>query len=159
MWLQCLAFYEHASVYVKQCKDKFNSAMRAWLGPEPQDYYLLSDGSVLPTSISLPSSVSEAAATFCYDCVAHRIRPATAAAEGRFRPVPIVALRVERDDVGSVDISEWIGDLRQLGMVEAPNIMQLLHLYSLVSNTFVPLSGGAVVYMTRNDGTEVTVTL
>lgn len=157
MWLQCLAFYEHSCVFIKQCTTVVKSQFRAWLGPEPQDYYLFSDGSVLPTSISLPSSV--VATTYHYDCTMHRLSPAAPpAAPGRFRPVPIIALRVERDDVGSTDISEWIGDLRQLGMTEAPNVKQLLQLYALVSNTFVPLSD-ATVYLTRNDGTEVTISV
>lgn len=152
MWLQCLAFYEHTAVFLKQYTTAVQSRFRSWLGPEPQDYHLLSDGSVLPTSISLPSSVTTT--TFRYDCTAHRLSPVVAAAEGRFRPVPIVALRVERDDVGSRDISEWIGELRQRGMIEAPNIKQLLQLYSFVTNTYVPLSG-ATVYLTRSDGTEI----
>ena len=155
MWLQCLAFYEHASVFLTRCTTAVKSHFRSWLGPEPQDYHLLSDGSVLPTSIPLPSSVT--ATAFRYDCTAYRLSPVTVA-EGRFRPVPVVSLRVERDDVGSIDISEWIGELRQRGMVEAPNIKQLLQLYALVSNTFVPLSG-ATVHLTRSDGTEVTISL
>ncbi len=157
MWLQFLAFYEHIAVFLELCTATIQSRFRTWLGPEPQDYHLLSDGSVLPTSIPLPPSV--AATAFRYDCTAHRLRPAvTAAADGRFRPVPIVALRIERDDVGSIDISEWIGELRQRGMEEAPNVKQFLQLYAFVTNTYVPLSG-ANVYLTRSDGTEVAISL
>ena len=116
------------------------SALRTWLGPEPHNFYLLADGRVLPTTISLPADVE--ATTFLFNPLTYHFTKATATApEGRFKPaVPYLSVVIKQPVLGDVDLSEWVGELRANPVPENLPLKQLVTLWSLVHNKYVPLS-------------------
>lgn len=116
------------------------SALRTWLGPEPQNYYLLADGRILPTTVKLPADIAEQAFLFNY-----KKNRLTAAAEtlteGRFRPaVPYLSIVIKQPILGDIDISEWVGDMRANPVPENIPLKQLVTLWSLSNSRYVPLS-------------------
>lgn len=156
MLLTLLAFYERASTFVKNYAEQAKHYARAWLGPEPQNWYLLPDGRVLPTTIDLPPAVKSE--TLLYIVGSNRITKASEPEPtGRFRPLRFVAMSYCHGEFGSAEITDWIGDLRANPVTDVC-AKQLLTLYSLSTNHFLPLSGGVRVSVTKNDGetTELT---
>jgi hypothetical protein len=156
MLLALLAYYERASTFIKYYINEGKHVLRALLGPEPQNWYLLPDGRVLPTTMPLPPSIKDA--TYLYHVGSNRITTANEEEPaGRFRPLRILGMSYEHDDYGSAEITDWVGELRANPVMDL-NSKQLLTLYSLATNHFLPLSGGVRVSITKNDGeiTELT---
>jgi hypothetical protein len=152
MLLTILAFYERASTVIKSYTEAAKSYARAWLGPEPQNWYLLPDGRVLPTTIPLPPAVKEG--TYLYHVGNNRITKASELEPtGRFRPLRIVGMSYTHGEFGSAEITDWIGELRANPVADI-NPKQILTLYSLVTNHFLPLSGGVRISITKNTGEE-----
>ena len=116
------------------------SALRTWLGPEPQNFYLLADGRVLPTTFALPADIAELA--FLFNPLTQHFTSATVTApEGRFKPaVPYLSVVIKQPITGDIDLSEWVGDLRANPVPEILTLKQLVTLWSLVHNQYVPLS-------------------
>jgi hypothetical protein len=152
MILYLLAFYERCCTFVNSKLDECKTKLRVWLGPQPLNYYLLDDERVVPTTFALPGAVKQNA--HLYTVETNRITQANSPApEGRFRPLHYVAMSVEHESVGVVNLSDWIGELRANPVCELP-IKQIILLWSLVHNTYIPISDGAIVRVTRNDGSE-----
>jgi len=126
--------------YVQQQVQNAASALRTWLGPEPQKFYLLADGRVLPATISLPSDIAELA--FIFNPQTQHFTSVTAqTSEGRFKPaVPYLSVVIKQPITGDIDLSEWVGDLRANPVPENLPLKQLVTLWSLVHNQYVPLS-------------------
>jgi hypothetical protein len=116
------------------------SALRTWLGPEPQNYYLLADGRIIPTTVTLPRDILESAFLFNY-----KKNRFTAAAEtlteGRFKPaVPYLSVVIKQPLTADIDLSEWVGELRANPVPENLPLKQLVTLWSLTNSQYVPLS-------------------
>jgi hypothetical protein len=158
MMLQGLAYYEQLSVLVKDYLSAAASYARKQLGPEPQSYYLLSDGQVLPTTTILPESVFKQA--YVYDPHTLRITLASyTTPEGRFKRLPYIALQVCHPDTETIDMSDWLGEVRANPVPEL-DVKQLVVLWSYVHRQYVPIfSGGATIKSTNGDGEESSVTL
>lgn len=156
MLLTLLAFWHNVSVYLTNVWDETKTKLRTWLGPEPQNYYLLQDGRVLPSVISLPPSI--AATTHLYDPRSHRLTVLDSEPDARHRRLNIIAANFSHPDTGAVDISDWVGEIRAHPVPELP-IRQLLMLWSLAHNRYVPFSGGVQVSITKNDGETDLITL
>lgn len=157
MMLQALAYYEQISVLVKDYLSMAASYARSKLGPEPQSYYLLADGQVLPTTTILPESVFEQA--YVYDPHTLRITLAfNTTPEGRFKRLPYVALQVIHPDTGTIDMSDWLGEVRA-NPVPDMDTQQLAVLWSYVHHQYVPIfTGGTTIRSTTSDGEESSVT-
>ena len=155
MMLQFLAFYERATTFVKGYWEITKTHLRTWLGPEPQKWYLLEDGRVLPFTVMLPSLVM--ATTYCFDPSTNRMALCEGP-EGRFRPMAYLSLTIEEEGVGITDISEWVGELRTNPAPVAIPVEQLITLWSLVHNQYVPTSHTTIRY-TKADGSEDVVHL
>lgn len=133
------------------------SALRTWLGPEPQNYYLLADGRVLPTTVTLPNDVAELA--FLFNTLTQHFTSATVTApEGRFKPaVPYLSLVIKQPITGDIDLSEWVGELRANPVPENLPLKQLVTLWSLVHNQYIPLSYTLATINANGDYETVTV--
>lgn len=57
MILDFLVFLEHALLWAKHVWGYQKEVCRKWLGPSPQDYYLLENGDILPVTTQLPTHV------------------------------------------------------------------------------------------------------
>ncbi len=139
--------YAKYAKYVNQAYDFVQSqvqnvvsTLRTWLGPEPHNFYLLADGRVLPTTIMMPLDIIENA--FLFDVKTNHITAAGAIRTmGRFKPaVPYLSIVIKQPVLGDIDLSEWVGELRANPVPEILTLKQLVTLWSLVTNTYVPLS-------------------
>ena len=126
--------------YVQQQVQNAVSALRTWLGPEPQNYYLLADGRVVPTTVTLPPDVAEVA--FLFNTLTQHFTSVTATAPmGRFKPaVPYLSIVIKQPITGDIDLSEWVGELRANPVPETLPLKQLITLWSLTNSRYVPLS-------------------
>ncbi len=143
MWLSLLAFYERASSFIKYYVDSTKSYARYYLGPEPVNYYLFRDGRILPTTVQIPDGIE----CFVFDTntmqITNRDMPNP---HGRFRALPYLGITV-----GTLDISDWLGEIRANPVV-AFGPHQLLELWSLVHNTYVNLN--LPVEVVHSDGRQ-----
>lgn len=156
--LAFLSFLNTVSVYLSSCADQAKNALRVWLGPAPQNYYLLADGRVIPASIPLPAEEQQQAQLF--EVQSNRLfSAATPNPVGRFRPIPFVSAIANHPTYGAIDLTDWIGELRANPVPQNLGILQLLQLYSLVHNVFVPIRGGVTLNVVKNDGTEEIIRL
>jgi hypothetical protein len=78
--------------------------------------------------------------------------------EGRFRPLPYLSLVVEEEDVGNTDLSDWLGELRAKPVPASMRVEQIITLWSLTNNQYLPTTNTTVRY-TTTDGTESVVRL
>ena len=156
MLLTLLAFWHRATIFMAHVWDTAKTQIRSWIGPEPQNYYLLQDGRVLPSSVALPASLNST--THLYDPRSQRMTALNAEADARHRRLSIIAANFSHPDTGAVDISDWVGEIRAFPVPELP-VRQLLTLWSLVHHRYVPLSGGVQVNVTKNDGESDLITL
>ena len=131
------------------------SWLRRTLGPEPQNWVLLQDGRIVSSTVTLPTHVHEAA--YLFDINANQLTKMDAAVPGRHRPLSILALQIQHTDVGSIDISDWIGELRIFPQRDITP-RQLVELWGISQNRYVPIEDARAV-VTRDDGTVETVAL
>ena len=158
MLLAFLSFLNTVSVFLNNCAYTAKNALRTWLGPAPQNYYLLADGRVIPASIPLPEEEQQQAHLF--EVQSNRLSSvAFPNPAGRFRPVPFVSATLNHPTYGATDLTDWIGELRANPVPQNLGILQLLQLYSLVHNVFVPIRGGVTINVVKNDGEEETIRL
>lgn len=146
--LELLAIYERISVYIYEHWEYVKQELRVWLGPEPLTYFLLDDGRVLPSTITIPEDYR----TTTYQYTPHNKQITLLTEpnpEGRFRPLPYLGIVI-----GTIDISDWLGELRANPV--PPNITanQIVQLWSYSSNTFLPKTGE--IKIVKSDGTEET---
>jgi hypothetical protein len=156
MLFTLLAFWHNVSVYLAGVWDETKTKLRSWLGPEPMNYYLLQDGRVLPSLINLPPSL--AATTHLFNPRNHRMTALNSEPDARHRRLNVIAANFSHPDTGNIDISDWVGEIRAHPVPEL-SIRQLLSLWSLTHNRFVPFSGGTQVSVTKNDGETDLITL
>jgi len=150
MLLECLAFYEQTSVVVKGYWEIAKSLVRQWLGPEPLTWLLLADGRILPSSVLLPESVKSS--TYEFDPHTNRMKLANDTEDGRFRPMRYLSLTVE-EPVGNTDLSDWLGEIRAKPVPESMRVQQLITLWSLTNNQYLPITNVTIRY-TNSEGDE-----
>ena len=150
-------YLNQAYEFVQQQVQNAVSALRTWLGPEPQNYYILADGRVVPTTVTLPRDVAEQAFLFNYK--KNRLTAAAATlTEGRFRPaVPYLSIVIKQPLSTDIDISEWVGDMRANPVPENIPLKQLISLWSLTNSRYIPLS--YTLETINADGEYETVTI
>jgi hypothetical protein len=143
--------------YVQQQVQNAVSALRTWLGPEPQNYYLLADGRVVPTTFSLPADVADLALLF--NTLKQHFTLVTATAPmGRFKPaVPYLSIVIKQPITGDIDLSEWVGELRANPVPETLTLKQLVTLWSHIHNQYIPLSYTLATINANGDYETVTV--
>jgi hypothetical protein len=150
MWLQLLAFWHNFMTLTTNVWNEGKQYLRSILGPAPQTYTLLQDGRVLPGVIALPESVR--ATSYLYVPETHRISAVeNADPNARYRRLSYIAASFQHPSVGNVDISDWLGEIRAYPLPEL-SVKQLLTLWGLTQNMYVPLSGGVQVTITKSDG-------
>ena len=133
------------------------SALRTWLGPEPQNFYLLADGRVVPTTFALPADVAELAFLFNTQ-TQHFTLAAVTSPEGRFkRAVPYLSVVIKQPITGDIDLSEWVSELRANPVPENLPLKQLVTLWSLTNSRYVPIS--YTLETINSDGEYGTVTV
>ena len=150
-----LAVCNTLTVYLAQKRTEAASWVRRILGPEPQNWILLQDGRIVSSTIVLPPHVQESA--YLYNISANHLKKMDGEPPGRFRPLSILALQIQHTDVGSIDISDWIGDIRIFPQRDITP-KQLVELWALSQNQYVPNEDTHVV-VTRNDGSVETIAL
>ena len=157
MYLQALALYGNVCTYATYYWLLAKQYARAWLGPEQQQYYLLSDGQVLPSTTQLPDTVRQAA--HIYDPLTSRITLfQNREPDGRFRPLRYISMRIDNAIVGNIDISEWLGDIRA-NPVPSLSPKQILNLWAYTQNQYIPQEGATTLFVTSSMGEEETVTV
>ena len=150
--MKLLAWYEQVYVFTKYYCDLGTHCARNWLGPAPQNYLLLPDGQVLPSTVRLPTTVS--ASSYIYDPITNRITSLDEdAKKERYRPLQYIALRIESDIVGNIDMSDWLGEIRACP-VPLLSVQQILVLWCLTHNAYIPFDGSTRAYATKNNGEE-----
>ena len=153
--IRLLAAYNTLTVFLAQKRTEVASWLRQTLGPEPQNWILLQDGRVVPSTVILPPEVQESA--YVYDITTNHITKMDGELPGRRRPISILALQIQHTDVESIDISDWVGELRIFPQRDITP-RQLVELWGVSQNQYVPIEGAYAV-VTRNDGSVETVTL
>ena len=158
MLLTVLAWYTRTVNFTTPYWNKLLQSARDWLGPTPQRFLILEDGQVLPSTMHIPASLR--ASTYVYNPETNRIAlledPEPA---GRFRPLHYLSAELRHAIVGSVDISDWLEEIRANPVPQTIPIKQLFHLYGLVQNRYIPVSDGVEVMVTTSDGETITTRL
>jgi hypothetical protein len=151
--LTLLARYNTILEYVAEKRIQAASYVRRYLGPEPQNMYVLQDGRILPTSIELPASVLST--SYMFDIQNNHLTKMDGSLPGRYRPLFIIALQFIHPDIGTIDISEWIGEIRIFPTHDI-SARQLIDLWGALHNRYVPLQDTRIT-ITRNDGSVETI--
>jgi hypothetical protein len=139
-YAQFASYIVYALKFAHEQKTQAIAALHSWLGPAPQNYYLLDDGRILPATVSLPPEVYSLA--FLYHADTHRMtRADTPAPEGRFKPaVPYLSVVVKQATHDPLDLSDWVGELRAnpVPLLSFP-IDQIVSLWAAVNNVYMPI--------------------
>jgi hypothetical protein len=141
----CLIGYGRITDYCSSLSETCKTHLRSWLGPAPCSYQLLSDGRVLPSTVTLPASLLETAYTYYPNLVVVRQSNSTA----RPRRFSWVAITIE-----GVDLSDWIQSLRWVGATEPP-LSSLITLWSMIHQQVFPF--GTTINGTKNTAEEVQI--
>jgi hypothetical protein len=141
--------------YYTHSKTVAASWIRGYLGTEPQNWALLQDGRILPSTTVLPPAVQTSA--YLYNIQTNQLTKMDGTAPGRYRPLSILALQIQHPDVGSIDISDWVGEIRIFPAREITP-RELVELWGASHNRYVPIEGARAT-VTRNDGSVETVDL
>jgi hypothetical protein len=151
MLLQLLAFLHRLTIYGQSVWNATKQKIREKIGPQPQAFYLLSDGQVIPSTVNISHTFQ--ANTYVYNPDNYRITLAFSETEpnARFRRLPYIAGNIQHEGIGTIDISDWLGELRAHPIPDL-HIKQLIVLWSLVHNQYVPFTNGLQVTITKNDG-------
>ena len=158
MLLNLLAFYEKTCRFLKPYFQDAQQYARDWLGPSPQNILLLEDGQVLPSTTNLPDIVRNSAHLF--DPLTNQMTLLNnPSPEGRFRRLHYLSAELQHELVGSLDISDWIGEIRANPVPHTMSLKQLFQLYGQVHSTYIPLSDGVTITGTTSDGETVTINL
>lgn len=125
--------------------------LRSWLGPEPMKLYILKDGSVLPSTLLLPTDMEDEAYIFCPNTnqITSLQNPTP---EGRFRPLPYIGIQFNAVS-NSVDISDWLGEIRANPIPPNITVEQIVRVWMFVHNRYISLKN-TKAHIVKNDGTE-----
>ena len=156
MLIEALVLYEHCLTIIQPYFNMFKQVVRNILGPEPICYYLLNDGYILPSNIHLPDEIKDT--TFVFDPLTNKITKINnTLPEGRFKPLPYIGIQLRYQNK-SIDISDWVGDIRANPIPDNITPKQLTALWFYTNNRYVPLSK-AILHVVKNDGSEEDIEL
>lgn len=141
----CLIGYGRITMWCSSLSESCKTYLRSWLGPAPCSYQLLSDGRVLPFTVTLPPSLLETAYVYLPDSVVLQQRNVTT------RPKRLSWVAVELE---GTDLSDWIQSLRWSGTIE-PSLTSLVTLWSLIHQQVFPF--GTIIKGTKNTAEEVQI--
>ena len=142
----CVIWYGRITNYCSSIYEISLNKVRTWLGPLPQSYYVLTDGRVVPSIMTLPSSLL--GTYYEYKTGESIIRQSFSTA--RLRRISYIAVEVEGND-----LSDWIQSLRWVGSAE-PSLQSLVTLWGLIHQRVFEL--GTTIHATKNTAEEVTMT-
>ena len=130
-------YIRYALDFFQQQKNSAVNALREWLGPAPQNFWLLDDGRVLPASYKLPHPVCNFA--YLYNCETQTIINYSTDNGGRLRRAsPYLSVVVNQPDQDPLDLSDWINELKVRPMPATPfSLPQLIDLWAAVHHTYV----------------------
>lgn len=155
-----LEFLAYANICFTELSKVFQFLKHALvnaLGNNPTHYYLLSDGRVLPDSIELPEPDFQTA--FLYNSTTNTISRANdTTPQGRFKSLPFLSITFKNQYIQRTDISEWIGEVRANPVPVNMNAKQLLTLWSLVTNRYVPIADNLEINVVDSDANETVIT-
>jgi hypothetical protein len=122
--------------FFQQQKNNAVNSLREWLGPPPQNFWLLDDGRVLPATYKLPHPVCNFA--YLYDCETQQIL-GHSSAHGRLRRAsPYLSVVVMQPDQEALDLSDWINELKVSPTPAMPfSLPQLIELWAAVHHKYV----------------------
>jgi len=122
--------------FFQQQKNNAVNSLREWLGPAPQNFWLLDDGRVCPSSYVLPSYVARLA--YLYDCTTQQIL-GSGSVHGRLRRAsPYLSVVVLQPDQEALDLSDWINELKVSPTPATPfSLTQLIELWAAVHHKYV----------------------
>ena len=141
----CVIWYGRITNYCSSIYEISLNKVRAWVGPLPQSYHVLTDGRVVPSTLILPSSLL--GTHYEYIPEEHVLRQSLSTA--RSRRISYIAVEVE-----GYDLSDWIQDLRWVGSAE-PSLHSLVTLWGLIHQRV--FAYGSIVHATKNTAEEVTM--
>ena len=157
MWLLLLAYLERTLEWIHTKTEQAKQKLREWLGPAPQNFILLADGRVLPSHIPIPDE-AERATTYLFEATTNRMTLLTQPTpNGRFRQLPTIACTLQKGEA-TYDLSDWLSEVRANPVPPTVSLKQYAQLWSLLTGTYVPLSGHVTVTSTSNMG-DVTTTV
>lgn len=121
--------------FQKQKNNAVNS-LREWLGPAPQNFWLLDDGRVVPASTFLPPQVARLAYVYVAE-TQHILGPSSE--HGRLRRAsPYLSVVIQQPQEEPLDLSDWINDLKVSPTPATPfSLPQLVDLWSAVHHQYV----------------------
>jgi hypothetical protein len=126
------------------------------LGNNPTNYYLLHDGRVLPDSMSLPEY--EVQTAYIYNSDTHTICKANDPfPQGRFRSLPYLSITFQNTYIQQVDISDWLGEIRANPVPNDIHVKQILTLWSLATNRYIPEGEGTTIHVVDSDANETII--
>jgi len=136
-------YYAATAQYINYCLDflqqqKNNAVnlLRQWLGPLPQNFWLLDDGRVLPITYTLPNSVANLA--YLYDCEIHHMFGMNVNNGRPRRATPYLSVVIHQPDQEPLDLSDWMNELKVQPPPATPFVLpQLVDLWAAVHHTYV----------------------
>lgn len=150
MFVELLAAYYRATVFLNTWCEYTKGKIRTFVGPAPQNYYLCPNNRILPSTLH---NVPTIPSIYLYNAFTQKITTIeNQAPVGRFRPLPILSLRLEHDEYGTIDMSDWITEIRA-NPIPACNVKQWIELWGLTQNKFVPIDN-IRIYIVYGDGRE-----
>jgi hypothetical protein len=138
--------YERLSICYEACSKSIARWLRTALGPEPERVFLLGNGDIVRSSFR----GADLSGAFVYDPASYQIRPIDDA-PCRRRPVPFVAITVH-DGTDTIDLSEWVGEVRSALLPFPLTAAQLVNLWSNSYQTYI--SSNATIRYTTREGDE-----
>lgn len=151
MILQLLAYYTWIEKHIVFYIQSMQSFFRRLLGPEPQNYYIMEDGSVIPSTMQFDETCYASAILFDVEKKRFTLYEHPNPTTGRFRPLHTIACRIENDKY-MLDITDWLGELRA-NPVPSISPKSLILLWMHIHNKYIPLTS-TKMYITNHDGTE-----
>lgn len=147
--MQALAWYNNFYEIGQHYINIAVQYLRRMLGPEPQRYYLLANGEIVPATTDIPESFMESALE--YNPESQRITQ-MGTPEGRYRPIQILSLVIRNPIIGDIDISEWIGELRMLPVFPIQP-SSLVRIWASHHSRYIPIQN-TLLEITDNEGTQ-----
>lgn len=146
MILDFLVCFEHACIWIQKQWDQQKQYVRSWLGPPPQDYYLLENGDILPIGIQLPSHIQ----SYLYFSKSNNVIYGPDREE-RLSRLPWLTMEHKCDGI-TTDLTEVISEIRH-SKHSIPSLLQIVRLAALIRNEYLSESY-AQLLITSNMGEE-----
>jgi hypothetical protein len=148
MITQFFVFYNHLSNWIESCFQLSLSRIRKFLGSEPEQYYILNNGDVVPASFYIPEHLKQMA--YLYEPKNYTLQRPNV--EGRLRPIPILSLVLQENN-RIYDLTNWLGEIR-MRPLENITPKTIVRLWAYVHNKYV--TPNTILEVTKDDGSMET---